>query len=113
MCRIANTAYSQTITDMLLLGFYFLLRPGEYAYTSNVDASPFCFCDIHLLINNRRLDTLTATHLDLQRVNFIALEFTNQKNGGRGELVGAGTIRTPKLVPCQSPSITHHTFTTT
>jgi len=43
------------IADMLLLGFFFLLRPGEYAYTDNANAAPFRICDTHLMINNRCL----------------------------------------------------------
>jgi hypothetical protein len=66
---------------MLLLGFFFLLRPGEYAFTNNPDASPFRLCDAHLLINSRRLDPYTASKFDLSRVNYVALEFTTQKMG--------------------------------
>jgi hypothetical protein len=86
----ANTSLSNTVADMLLLGFYFLLRPGECAYTDNEDASPFRFCDVHLLIHNRHLNHSTCTPEDLQRITYVALEFTNQKNGVRGELVGLG-----------------------
>jgi hypothetical protein len=46
LCRHTNTAASNTIADMLLLGFFFLLRPGEYAYTDNPDTAPFRLCDI-------------------------------------------------------------------
>jgi hypothetical protein len=51
---------------------------------------PFWLCDVHLLINDRRLHNLTATKRDLQQVNFVALEFTNQINGVRGEFIGLG-----------------------
>jgi hypothetical protein len=79
MCRLTNTAYSHALADMLLLGFYFLLCPGEYAFTNNLEASPFPLCDVHLLINTRRLDVLTAPEPDLQQANFIALEFTTRR----------------------------------
>jgi hypothetical protein len=102
MCRLTNTAYSHALADMLLLGFYFLLRPGEYAFTNNIDASPFRLCDVHLLINNRRLDVLMAPETDLQQSNFIALEFTTQKNGVRGELVGLGRSGHPSWCPVQA-----------
>jgi hypothetical protein len=75
---------------MLLLGFFFLLRPGEYAYTDNENAAPFRLCDVHLLINNRHLNVYTATDAMLNSVNYIALEFTSQKNGVRGEFIGLG-----------------------
>jgi hypothetical protein len=49
------------MADMLLLGFFFLLRPGEYAFTDNPEADPFRLCDIHLLIQDRRLHPYEAT----------------------------------------------------
>jgi hypothetical protein len=102
LCYLANTAASCTIADMLLLGFFFLLRPGEYAYTDNENAAPFCVCDVHLLIHNRRLNAYTAPQRDLDQVNFIALEFTNQKNGVRGELVGLGKSGHPQWCPVRA-----------
>jgi hypothetical protein len=102
MCHFTNTAYSHAIADMLLLGFYFLLRPGEYAFKSNLDASPFRLCDVHLLINTRRLDVLAAPEHELHQANFVALEFTNQKNGVRGELVGLGHSGHPSWCPVQA-----------
>jgi hypothetical protein len=74
MCRLANTPYSNAIANMLLLGFYFLLRPGEYARTTNTEASPFRLCDAHLMINDRRLHPYQATQAELSRVNFVGLE---------------------------------------
>jgi hypothetical protein len=90
MCRLAHTPYAIALADMLLLRFYFLLRPGEYARTSNPDASPFRICDVHLMINGRRLHPYHADDAELSRVNFVGLEITNQKNGVRGEIVGLG-----------------------
>jgi hypothetical protein len=87
---------------MLLLGFFFLLRPGEYAYTSNPDAAPFRLCDVRLLINARQLNPITANTDDSDRVNFVALEFTTQKNGVRGELVGLGKSGHPQWCPVRA-----------
>jgi hypothetical protein len=81
LCRLANTPYTNTIADMLILGFYFLLPPGEYAATENPDATPFRLCDVHLLIHHHRLNPITATEYELHSITFVALEFTNQKNG--------------------------------
>ncbi len=79
LCRLANTPTANAIADMLLLSFFFLLHPGEYAYTDNEDAAPFRLCDVHLLIHNRRIHPYTSTEQDLLRVQYIALEFTTQK----------------------------------
>jgi len=89
-CRRANTAFSITMADMLLLGFFFLLRPGEYAYTQSPDACPFRLCVVHLLVHDRHLHPYPATEAELQAVNYVTLEFTNQKNGVRGEMIGLG-----------------------
>ncbi len=87
---------------MLLLGFFFLLRPGEYAHTDNENAAPFRLCDIHLPVHNRRLDTFTASPAHLAQVNFVALEFITQKNGVRGELVGLGRSGHPTWCPVRA-----------
>ncbi len=99
LCHRANTPHSNAIADMLLLGFFFLLRPGEYAYTDNENAAPFRLCDVHLLIHNHRLHPLHCTPADLALVNYVALEFTTQKNGVRGELIGLGRSGHPIHCP--------------
>jgi hypothetical protein len=99
LCRQANTPSSNAIADMLLLGFFFLLRPGEYAYTDNEDAAPFRLCDVHLLIDTRRLHPFLCSYDDIMSVNYVALEFITQKNGVRGELVGLGCSGHPEHCP--------------
>jgi hypothetical protein len=102
LCYLANTPSSNTVADMLLLGFFFLLWPGEYAYTDNENAAPFRLCDLHLLLHNRQLNPYTSSHAELEQVNFVALEFTSQKNGVRGELVGLGKSGHPHWCPVRA-----------
>jgi hypothetical protein len=64
------------IGHMLTLGFFFLLRPGEYAHTDNEEATPFRICDVHLLPNNFRLNPYSCTELELTTATHVALEFT-------------------------------------
>jgi len=99
---LSNTAKGHTIADMLILGFFLLLRPGEYAYTNNPEAAPFRLQDTHILINDRRLNNLQCTEHELLAVNYIALEFTSQKNGVRGELVGLGRSGHPTWCPVKA-----------
>jgi len=56
-CHRTQLPHAQTIANMLILGFFFLLRPGEYAATENPDAAPFHYCDIHLIWHDTRLNT--------------------------------------------------------
>jgi len=90
VARLVNLPFHQALSDMITLGFYFLLQPGEYASSDNPDATPFRFQDIHLMLYNRRLDPSQASQQELEAITFISLEFTNQKNGVRGEIIGLG-----------------------
>jgi hypothetical protein len=94
-----NDPRHHAIAQMIILGFFFLLRPGEYAHTSNPDASPFRLCDVHIMANNVTLNPLTCIELQLDTATHVALEFTTQKNGVRGELVGLGRSGHPTFCP--------------
>ena len=89
-CYTTTDARHQTIGHMVTLGFFFLLQPGEYAYTDNPDAAPFHLQDVHLLRNRLRLNIFACSAHDLNTATHVALEFTTQKNGVRGQLVGLG-----------------------
>jgi len=82
----SNRAHA--ISDMLLLTYYFLLRPGEYAFSNNADATPFRVKHAHFFCGDRRLHWATAMPRDWSEVTKVALEFDRQKNGVRGEMVG-------------------------
>jgi hypothetical protein len=99
LCRLADSPRSHAIADMLILGFYFLLCPGEYAWTDNPDSSPFRFCDIHLIRGTHHLNLVTTTELDIRSATAVALEFTEQRNGTRGELVGLTRSDDPQWCP--------------
>lgn len=99
MAYQANMAQTAALGVMLLLGFFFLLHLREYAYTANPDAQPFRLCDAHLLIQNLHIDPFTCSIDDYERINYITLEFTMQKNGVRGELVGLRKTGHPVWCP--------------
>jgi hypothetical protein len=91
----------QATSDMIILGFFFLLRPGEYT-DSPSDTAPFRLCDVQLFIGDRRLNTATATIPDIQSSTFASLTFTNQKNGVRGEVIGLGRSGCNSLCPVRA-----------
>jgi hypothetical protein len=47
---------------------------------------------------------------ELHNVNYIALEFTTQKNGVRGELVGLAALDTRSTAPCMLSSTESATY---
>jgi hypothetical protein len=87
---------------MLTLGFYFLLRPGVYAQTANPESTPFRLRDVHLHIGTTRLQHLTCPLQYLNSATFFCLEFTDQKNGVRGELIGLARSGNPAFCPVQA-----------
>jgi hypothetical protein len=88
--RQSNHPLGHAIADMLTLGFFFLLQPGEYAHTANPDSAPFRLMDVHLMVGCRCLLHRTCPLHKLHAATFACLEFTTQKNGVRGEMIGLG-----------------------
>jgi hypothetical protein len=103
-CHRTTDARQHAISQMIILGFFFLLRPGEYAHTDNADAHPFRLCDVHILHNNIRIDPMSCPEQHLDNATHVALEFTSQKNGVRGELVGLGRSGHPIMCPVLAAS---------
>ena len=86
---------------MIIIAFFFLLRPGEYTVSSS-ESTPFTCNDIQLFIGHRRLDTTTASDDEISSATFATLTFTTQKNGVRGEVIGHGSSGNPTLCPVKA-----------
>ena len=85
--------------DMIIVAFFFLLRPGEY--TDN-DKDPFRLLDVQLFIGDTRLQVLSAPVEQIQQAQFASLTFTTQKNGVRGEVISLACSGDPVLCPVQA-----------
>jgi hypothetical protein len=92
------TLSTQAIADMIVLAFFFLLQPGEYTGNPSY-TTPFTLQDVQLWIGQQRFLATTIPIQDLSRVTFVALTFTTQKNGVRGEVIGLGRSSNPVLCP--------------
>jgi hypothetical protein len=55
----------QAIVNMIVIGFFFLLRPGEYTGTTT-DGAFLRMQDTSLYIGARRLETMSDSHTKLQ-----------------------------------------------
>ncbi len=55
-----NSHTLRATTDMIIIAFFYLLRPGEYT-DSPSDTTPFTFGDVQLLLGHQRLDLLTCS----------------------------------------------------
>ena len=93
----ANLALQRT-ADMIVLAFFFLLRPGEYT-ASPSDTQPFDLRSVQLFLGGRCLDLVTSSDAQLRCATFASLTFDMQKNGVRGEVIGLGLSGDPVLCP--------------
>ena len=66
------------IADMICLGFFFLLRPGEYTGTTS-ETQPFHLQNVTLFVGPTHLDTLTTDIGRFAAATFVTLEFTTEK----------------------------------
>ena len=83
--------------DMIILAFFFLLRPGEYTGTKSTSTS-FCLCEVILSVGYT-VFLLASSEEDLLTATFTTLVFTTQENGVRGEKIRQATSRNPLLCP--------------
>lgn len=96
-----SPARDQAITDMIILAFFFLLRPGEYTGTLN-DDTPFRIMDVQLKVGPRHLDLLHDLPADLWSADSVSLTFTTQKNGVKGEVINHGLSGHDALCPVRA-----------
>ena len=79
----SNDQELQAVADMIIIAFFFLLRPGEYTVTKP-DSTPFRLSDVTFSVGCMEFDTNTATDNELAAATFVILIFSTQKNGVRG-----------------------------
>ena len=68
----------RAVADMIIIAFFFLLRPGEYT-DSPSDTTPFSFADVQLFLGPLRLNLRTSSPAQLLAATSAALTFTTVK----------------------------------
>ncbi|KAL7526060.1 hypothetical protein ACHAWF_001615 [Thalassiosira exigua] len=86
---------------MIIIAFFFLLRPGEYI-DSPSDTTPFTLDDVQLFVGTTQLSLLNAPKCQLLQARFGSLTFTEHKNGTRGEVIDLGCSGDPYLCPVKA-----------
>ena len=87
----------RAVADMICIGYYYLMRPGEH--TKNSTDTAFRLIDVALYREQTRLNLLTAPVEQLQQASSLTLEFTTQKNGVKGEKITHGRSGHPLACP--------------
>jgi hypothetical protein len=91
----------RAIADLIVIGFFWLLRPGEYCATT--EGRPFTAHDVQMCINSTVLNLQTCSEADLFAATKVSLVFVTQKNGERNEIIthGRNTI-CGDICPCRA-----------
>ena len=80
--------------DMIIIAFFFLLRPGEYTDAAS-DTTPFTLGNVQMFIGCARLDIMTVAERVLDQARSASLTFTTQKNGVENEVIKQGLSGDP------------------
>ena len=77
LARMEHSVLSAAEANTLILGYFFLLRPGEYLFRSNpLLDDPFRLRDLSMWVGARAIDPLTCPIADLCAATFVTLTFT-------------------------------------
>ena len=92
---VTNDEETQCVCDMIIVAYFFLLRPGEYTGEKS-DSTPFRMCGITFSFG-RAVFNHKSDEQYLRAATMAMLLFTTQKNGVKGEVVGQGPSGDPLL----------------
>ena len=83
------------VGDLVIIAFYFLLRPGEYTFSPPAERKqtiPFRHCDVYLWEHNRLLDASLPEKELLRQCTGATLQIINQKSGRKAQRVSHSAI---------------------
>ena len=89
------------MADLIIIGFFFLLRPGERAYTKE-NNHPFRLQDVSFDTSSGTNNAVLITAAALQTAVKVHLNFTTQKNGIPNEAISHGDSSDPLLLPLKA-----------
>ena len=89
----------RAVCDMIIIAFFFLLRPGEYTDETTSDTTPFTLNDVQLFVGEMRLNLQLASETELLCATATSLTFTTQKNGIPNEVIKLGKSGDPFVCP--------------
>ena len=98
---------NQHVIDLIIVAFFWLLRPAEYTYSQTPEArsQAFLFRHIHLTIDDTIYCAPEAPLNDsnsIGRIRNATLMFDDQKNATRGEQVGHRATNDPFFCPAKA-----------
>lgn len=93
------------VMDLMVVGFFWLLRPAEYLDTDPTARSQsFRLQDISFTIDGKYAvaSTLSLNEAMVKRIQQATLTFVDQKNAVKGEAIGHKPTNDPFFCPCRA-----------
>ena len=97
----SSLAHGPVVANMLVIGYFFLLRPGEYTHDAK-NNHPFRLQDVTFTTPMGLLNAATAPEHVLLQATLVLLYFSTQKNGIRGQAISHGDTSDSELSPLQA-----------
>jgi hypothetical protein len=101
----ARSVREQAIDDLMWIGFFFLLRPSEYLWTTAAQ-SPFTLADITFKVAGVFEGAATISMEQLAAATMVGFNFTEQKNGIKNETICLTRSGEPHACPVRRTA--HH-----
>ena len=101
VCTALYNPLAKAIANMLIIGFYFLLRPGEYTYSAQ-NNHPFRLQDVTFQTPKGLVNAATAPIRLLRTATKVLLNFTTQKNCVKDQPITHGDTTNPLLSPLKA-----------
>jgi len=103
VAELPDKTFFAAVLDLLIIGFFFLLRPGEHVYSKD-NSHPFCLRDVSFQSPQGTFNATTITADDFSTCTKVHLKFTDQKSGEKGEVITHDNTTKPIISPFKAIS---------
>lgn len=98
-----GNADMRSLLDCAYVGFFFMLRAGEYLDTSSGEDRPILLNQIHFASHNgAAIPAHTGPLTSLHQCSYASITFIDQKNGHKGQTVAHHTSGHPTCCPVRA-----------
>ena len=87
--------------DLVIVGFFFMLRPGEYTHATKYHA-PFRLQDLSFSGPDGTINAAVISPIQMSEAQACHLLFTTQKNGTKGQTITHGHTPDPLVCPLKA-----------
>lgn len=100
-CQHATTPFAKARSNLSVVGYFYLLRPGEYTFSRRHNF-PICLQDVTVQTPTGFVNAATAPIASIRKGTNVLYNFPHQKNGTKGQAIGHGDTDDPLLSPVQA-----------